>query len=56
MERILALQCLSEFPSSAEGAFDDSNLSIACSIQSSGGGNSSCSIGCDPGPVDGMDW
>jgi len=56
MERIVALQCLSEFPSSAEGAFDDSNFSIACSIHSSGTGQSSCSVGCGPDPIDGMDW
>jgi len=53
MERILALQGLSEFSGSDEVAFD-SNLSIGCSDASSGAGGSSCSIGCKE--AEQLDW
>jgi hypothetical protein len=53
MERILALQSLSEFSSNDDLAFD-SNFSAGCSDASSGTGRSSCSVGC--GKEAEMDW
>lgn len=51
-ERVLALQSLSEIAPVDGGA--DSNLSAGCSTQSSGTGNSSCSIKCHE--AENMDW
>lgn len=52
MDRVLALQSLSEIEPIDGGA--DSNLSTMCSTQSSGTGNSSCSVKCHN--AEEMDW
>ena len=53
MDRILALQSLSEFSATDDLAFD-SNFSAGCSDASSGTGKSSCSVGC--GAEQDIDW
>lgn len=52
MERVLALQSLSEISPVEGGA--GSNASSGCSSESSGTGKSSCSIQCDS--AENMEW
>jgi hypothetical protein len=54
MERVLALQSLEMNDIPVGGGAADSNLSTGCSTQSSGAGNSSCSVKCDG--AEQLDW
>jgi hypothetical protein len=54
MDRVLALQSLSDFLEEIEVEPGNSNRSGVCSLQSSGAGASSCSIAC--GKASEMDW
>lgn len=53
MERVLALQALADIAPVDSGAAE-SNMSTGCSSQSSGTGNSSCSVKCND--AESMDW
>jgi len=52
LDRVLGLQGLQSL--AIDGLAADSNTSGVCSIQSSGQGNSSCSINC--GSFDELEW
>lgn len=54
MDRVLALQSLSEINPVNPGGGADSNLSTGCSSNSSGTGKSSCSMNCDS--AENMEW
>jgi hypothetical protein len=53
MDRVLALQSLQDI-APVDGGAAESNMSTGCSSQSSGTGNSSCSIKCND--AEAMDW